>query len=942
MSPEESLPRFVVGIDLGTTNSALSFVDTSAADWQVQTFPILQVVAPGEVAPREILPSFTYFPAAHEFTAGAVNLPWDQEPAKQVVGVFAREQGKLVPGRVVESAKSWLCHSGVDRTSALLPWRGAEDVPRQSPVEISAGYLRHLRLAWNHAHPEFPLEEQDVVITLPASFDQVARELTVEAAKRAGLPRVFLIEEPQAAFYSWLHQHARNWPEIVHLGQNILVCDVGGGTTDFTLIRVREQSGQIQFQRIAVGDHLILGGDNLDLALAHHLEPQFANGRQLEPRQWGSLVRVCRQIKEELLSSVSPAAVSATIPGSGSRLVGGSLTQEVTRDTVQTVLLEGFFPPVKLDEQPQRQRSGFQEFGLPYATDPAVTRHLASFLRHQLPSADQEANGNPARPDIVLFNGGVFLSDLIQQRIIDVIINWYAGESSDWKPLVLENPRHDLAVSRGAAYYGMVRRDRGIRISAGLPRTYYIGVDGTSGNNGDGQTAPTESMRALCVLPAGIEPGTTVDLPDRVFSLTVATPVEFPLFHSSLRLTDPVGALIPIEREQLTPLPPIRTVLRFKKEKQAATLRVRLQARLTEIGTMQVWCHEVDGSRSWQLQFDVRAATQTDQSGHLGEGEAAGVLDEETVNEVRQLLHDTFGPNGKERPGGVVRRISTLLDLSREKWPPAFLRQLWETLIQLESGRKKSAEHESRWLNLLGFSLRPGYGLALDDSRVAETWKLLRGRLLHPGPAMLNEWGVLWRRLSGGLTGGQQQALANPLLTSIREEQRRARSSSARKRVPAGQESAESWRLLGSLERLPSAWKHEIGQRAIELLEQGDSPALEPALLWALQRLGARDPVYGPLNEVVDAEVVSQWLREVTRSRNPTSLHFLAVMQMSRLTGDRYRDLSPEDRERAANWISAHGGPDDYVTLIREGGSLAAETSNQILGDALPVGLRLH
>ncbi|WP_437192748.1 Hsp70 family protein [Planctomicrobium sp. SH527] len=931
-SSEQTPSRFVIGIDLGTTNSAVCFVDTQVEKWQVQTFSVPQLIAPGEIEARETLPSFSYIAAAHEFPVGSLNMPWDVNDRNDAVGVFAREQGKLVPGRVVESAKSWLCHSGVDRTSALLPWRASEDVPRRSPVEVSASFLAQMREAWNSANPEFPMEQQDVVVTLPASFDEVARELTVDAAKRAGIPRIMLVEEPQAAFYSWLHEHADRWQETVSPGQNILVCDIGGGTTDFTLIRVREHATQqVQFHRVAVGEHLILGGDNLDLALAHFLEPRLAQGKQLEPRQWGSLVRICRHAKEVLFSENAPESYVVTIPGSGTRLIGGALSVELTRDEAIGVLLEGFFPKVKLTDRPEKQRSGFQEFGLPYATDPAVTKYLASFLSTHLKSGlDLDEKGSD-RPDIILFNGGAFLSPLIQERVLDVVCEWYSERGTGWAPIVLENPRHDLAVARGAAYYGMVRRNQGIRIAAGLPRTYYIGVGAESGE-----------LQALCLLPAGTEPGVTVQLPDHTFTLTVAAPVEFPLFHSSLRLTDPPGTLVPVEREQLTALPPIRTVLRFGKEKQATTLNVNLYASLTEIGTMQVWCREVDGPRIWQLQFDVRAATQTDQSGHSGAGESAGVLDEASVDQVRTLLKETFSPPFSQKPGGLAKRIAQMLDLSRDAWPPALLRQIWEILLEVESGRKKSGEHEGRWLNLLGFSLRPGYGVALDDWRVAETWKQLRGKLAYPGAANLNEWWILWRRVAGGLTGGQQQALANPLMTSFKEEMRRTRNTGKERKGSAGLEPLEPWRLLGSLERLPAGWKHELGEIAFWLLAQPERSALSPALIWTIGRLGARELMYGTLGDVVDVNVAAEWARKLLNERHPNENHFLAMMQLSRKTGDRYRDLSEADRVKIVKWMESHSAPERLIELVREVGEMAGETSAMIFGDSLPVGLQLR
>ena len=450
---ETAHSRYVVGFDLGTTNSAVTYVDTAEEPWQVRVFAAPQLVAAGQYEARETLPSFHYQPGAGELPPAALRLPWtsaasDDSPP-HVVGVFARDHGAVAPGRLVSSAKSWLCHSGVDRTAALLPWHGAADVQRLSPVEVSARYLAHVRAAWDHRFPKFPLAEQDFVLTLPASFDEVARELTVKAAALAGLPRVVLIEEPQAAFYAWIDHNRDRWEQLVKPGQKILICDIGGGTSDFTLIRVRRgEGGKVQFHRVAVGDHLILGGDNLDLALAHYLEQRLinvsgtlrvppANGTRsvpdtLEPRQWAMLVQRSRQLKETLLGPNPPEHVTLHLPWSGSRLIGGGKQIEVSRSEVHELLVEGFFPLVPLDAKPSRRSSGFQEFGLPYAADPAVTRYLAAFLtahRHVAMEDVQLPPGqDPARPDIVLFNGGLFESPVLRQRMIDSLKHMFGGD----------------------------------------------------------------------------------------------------------------------------------------------------------------------------------------------------------------------------------------------------------------------------------------------------------------------------------------------------------------------------------------------------------------------------------------------------------------------------------------------------------------------------------
>ena len=895
-------PRYVVGIDLGTTNSAACFVDTSRDAWRVETFHIPQLIAPGQTEARETLPSFHYQATQGEFPQAALRLPWSGKSERTFVGLLAREQGKQVPGRVIDSAKSWLCHPGVDRTSPLLPWRGADDVAQLSPVEVSAAYLSHIRAAWNHAHPNDPFELQEIVVTLPASFDEVARELTVDAARKAGIARVHLIEEPQAAFYQWINAHRDDWSERVQPGQNVLVCDVGGGTSDFTLIRVRSHPTEnVQFHRVAVGTHLILGGDNLDLALAQRIEQRLTGGESLPARSWGSLVRICRQVKETLLSADAPESYAVMLPGGGAKLIGGGLSAEVTRDEVRDWLLEGFFPQVALTDRPQQSVSGFQEFGLPYAPDPGVTRYLAAFLddHFSVRHADDDAESSP-RPDVVLFNGGVFVSPVIRERVIDSIRNWFAAGDPDWSPLVLENDRHDLAVARGAAYYGMVRRGEGVRIAAGLPRTYYIGV------------GRADELHALCLVPAGVEPGYETSLDQQELTLTVAAPVEFPLFHSSLRQTDAVGALVPIEREQMSPLPPIRTVIKSRKHQQGAAIAVHLHARLTEIGTLQLWCSEVNGNRSWQLQFDVRSATQTDVAAHTGTGEAAGVLDQESWEGCRQIIEATFGPDAEQKPGGLPKRIARGLDMSRDDWPPALLRQIWEVLMDLEDARNRSAEHEARWLNLLGFSMRPGFGLALDDWRVSETWKLLQGRLLHPGPTTLSEWWILWRRLAGGLTTGQQQAIANPLLTNLRDDFRRSAKAGRQSRPLRGvntHELSESWRMLGSLERLTVRTKEDLGRMILHWIDDPHRAAIRSALTWALGRIGSRDPFHGPLNRAVPIDVAGDWIEYLVAGRERNPDRQLAVMLISRRTGDRYRDIDESLRNHVLNWLSETEAP---------------------------------
>jgi len=910
--------RFVVGIDLGTTNSAVACVDTVRADRDVEDVPLPQLVAPGRVEPRDTLPSFHYQPAAGELPAGALRLLWHAGEPDHAVGVFARDHGAAVPGRLITSAKSWLSHAGVDRTAPLLPWHGAADVPRLSPVEASGRYLAHMRAAWDHRHPAHPLEAQEVVLTVPASFDEVARELTVEAAARAGLPRVVLLEEPQAAFYHWIQRQGEKWAERVAAGQRVLVCDVGGGTSDFTLIEVHASSsgsgagGGLRFHRVAAGEHLILGGDNLDLALAHEVERRLGPEGELSPHDWGVLVRRCREAKERLLGETPPDRFAVNVAVAGTRLIGRSRQVELGRAEAEALLVDGFFPLVGPDAVPAARRAGFQEFGLPYAPDPSITRYLAAFLRAHLPAG--------AAPDLLLLNGGVFASPALQRRLAEVLQSWY-GEG---RPERLASERLDLAVARGAAYYGLVRRGEGVRISGGLAQAYYVGV----------ARREATAAEAVCLLPAGTEEGEETELP-QTFELLIRQPAEFPLFLSTTRTGDRAGALVVVDPRELAPLPPIRTVLQAGKRSAAAAVPVRLHARRTEIGTLDLWCAELSGDRRWRLQFDARGGPRGGRGADTA-GEAGGILDEEVRTRAADLVRQAFEPapgSPAADPGGLVKRLEAATELGRAEWPPTLLRSLWDALREAGDGRRRSPAHETRWLNLTGYALRPGFGLALDDWRVAQTWRLFAGGVAHPrNEGCRAEWWILWRRTAGGMTAGQQQTLAGPLAAALREPASRT----------GLHERAEVWRLLGALELLPASAKVELGGLALDLAGRSREPVLREAALWALGRLGARVPVYGPLNALVPAEVVEDWVGRLVALGLPDPGAPFHLVQLARRTGDRYRDLPATRRQAVAAWLVERGAAAHHVELVREGGPLREDEQRLVLGDALPRGLQIE
>lgn len=917
--------RYVVGIDLGTTNSALCFVDTDQRPWRVETFRITQWVDVGVHEQRETLPSFHYQLTSDEAKAVAWQLPWQASPDDQSVGVFARDAGHRHPGRRIASAKSWLSHDGVDRSADFLPWHGDSDVARMSPVEASSKYLAHLRDAWDHAHPDQPLSQQDVVITLPASFDEVARELTVLAAKRAGLNRVYLIEEPQAAFYAWIDSQGDQWHQRISAGQMILVCDIGGGTTDFTLIRVQPagaDSGQVQFHRVAVGKHLILGGDNLDLALAKKCEEKLVRDgivSSLSPDQWDRLVQVARTAKETMLSSERPEVYTLSLPSQGSKLIGGAIQVSLTAAEIDAVLVDGFFPVVTFAERPARIESGFREFGLPYAADPAVTKHLAAFLHeHRRSGLAEDDHASDDRPAWLLFNGGVMAAPALRERISQSIGLWLRlPTETSWRPEILASPRLDLAVAHGAAYYGMVRRGEGVKITANLGRSYYMQVD-------------HDPPRAICLIPGSAQAGERFETDKYPLELQLGEPVQFPLWSSSTRLADRAGEMIVINEGEASRLPPIYTALTLGKRRENKTIRVKIQSELSEIGTVGMWCVDIDTDRRWQLDFDIRSTLETDRTAHEGAGEAAGIVDDDTVDRCRTVIEQVFVAC-KLDPTKLIQALQDACAMKREAWPPSLLRKMWQMLIDLENGRRHSPQHEARWLNLLGYCLRPGYGVAVDDWRVSKSWKTVYGKLVFAKAQSRNESLILWRRIAGGMSAGQQQQLAGPLFSALRDKGLRLEN----------QELAETWRLIASLERLSINEKRQLAEAALHELSRKKSEPLRPALLWAVGRLGSRVPVYGPLNTTVGRQEVEQWVAKLLRFGFQDKAMMTALVQLARKTGDRYRDLSQETCEAVVQQLNVFEAPASYVDLVRHGGTLTSEQETAVFGETLPLGIRL-
>ncbi len=952
---EPSMSRYAVGIDLGTTHTVVAYADEEAPQAPLQVFPIDQLVAPGEVAARPLLTSMRYHPADGELADEDRILPWQLAAAadaggeveetgavektgavkKAIIGALARELGSKVPGRLVTSAKSWLSHPGVDRTAAILPWGAAPEVPQVSPLDASAGYLSHVRRAWNHRFPNDPLEHQDIVLTVPASFDEVARRLTVEAARRGGLPRVRLVEEPQAACYDWLARHAETLGQALSGVRTLLICDVGGGTTDLTLIRVEHADGHPRLVRIGVGEHLMLGGDNMDLALAHIAERRLVEaGGRLGAAQLSQLVQQCRNAKERLLAHQAPKTASVTLVGTGARLIGQARSTELGRDEVQELIVDGFFPRTAPDERPRSRRAALVEFGLPYAADPAITRHLAAFLADH--AADLAAGSHsPATPgavpvpDAVLLNGGVFRSAVLVERLFEILGTW-RGEP----PRALSNDHPDLAVARGAVAYALARQGRGARIGGGSARSYFLMIE----------EAMRDTQRAVCLLPRGSEEGRELRLTERRFSLRLGQPVRFGLLAATGDRCSLPGELVEVDRERFRPLPPLATVLDGPADADVGDARevpVQLAAMLTDIGTLEIDCVATDAApadlkRRWRLEFQLRGQ---------GEKAAAAIPAEfpagfsQAVERIERVYGSRIAGVGPKEAKTLQRDLEKLLG-RRDTWEIPVLRELFGVLWDGVKRRRRSADHERLWFNLAGFCLRPGYGYPLDDWRLRQLRTLYEQGVQYQDEARNQaEWWTLWRRVGGGLDQARQLRIFGDIEGHLHKPG--GRSGKSEKSGKSAQTPAYDAliQLVAGLERLPPEHKARLGEL---LLQAGRRPTDATRRWWALGRLGARVPFYGSVHQVVPRSLAEAWLEQLFgldwRAVAPAAF---AATQLARMSGDRERDLDSAVRERVVVRLRKEKAPQRWIAMVQAVTELDASEEALIFGESLPPGLRL-
>lgn len=914
--------RFTVGIDLGTNHTVVAYAEHASLSQPgqpvIHLLPIAQAVGPGEMASLTLLPSMRYHPSDEELsTADASQAIHQADGMRALIGTYARDLGAQVPGRVVSSAKSWLSHPGVDRTAAILPWGAPEGVPKVSPVDASASYLAHVQTAWQAQFPDAPLADQDVVLTVPASFDEGARSLTLDAATRAGLPHVRLLEEPQAAFHDWLFRHRSTLKASLGKAQRVLVCDVGGGTTDLTLIDVSHQEGEPQLTRVGVGDHLMLGGDNMDLALAHQVERRMGSATHSAPlsaARLAQLVQRCRIAKEQLLRDDAPDHVNVTLLGGGAKLIGGAQTVSLSRSDVQALLVDGFMPRSDLHTQPRKRRSGIVEFGLPYPADPAITHHLAAFLSSQ---------STEALPDTVLLNGGVFHAQALSQRLIDTLSDWAKQPVQ-----VLHNDAPDEAVAKGAVAYALVRAHRvpelGAGIGGGSARSYALVLSDTA-----------TRYEGICLLPRGTAEDTEVVLPDRTFALRLGQAVRFHLVSSVADTPCQAGDLIALDAERFVRLPPITTVLPLPAGQRPTDVQVRLSATMTEVGTLEVHCTRIDDAQQrWRLAFELRSGQAPGQDTiedvtpptHLRLPEAIGLID------------NVFGSQAKAVDTKIVRQLRTRLESllgARETWDLGLLRALHDALWACHKRRRRSAEHERTWLNLTGYCLRPGTGAPLDAWRIEQLWTLFEhGIQYRQDGNNWSEWWTLWRRAAAGLDASQQLQLLELVGEHLMSVQHARRDKD-----PLQSSYDDMVRLVASLERVPATYRAEIGNWLVKRLQACQDKA---HTWWAVGRLGARVSLYGNAENVVPIDTGASWIQTLLSIDWRSVDHAAyAAVSIARVSGDRSRDLPPELRNAVAERLATLQAPAAWQAMVKEHIELDEADQKRSFGEALPVGLRL-
>jgi molecular chaperone DnaK (HSP70) len=906
--------KFSIGIDLGTTNCAMAFSALDVEDSHTEILPVPQWETLTALSDSPTLPSFLYLPSeseaekmfGHEFSG-----------QEWISGRFARKKASESPGRVAHSAKSWLCHHAVDRSAPFLPWR-SDEIPidkRISPIQASALLLEYLRGAWDRRFASGGAQflDQEITVTVPASFDAVAQGLTLDAAKQAGFPEsVRLLEEPQAAFYRWLEQHASlDALKLRETGScHVLVIDIGGGTSDFSLFKITADPGSSlpRIKRITVSDHLLLGGDNIDLTLAHHIQPRLGS-EELSVGQWNFLVARCRDLKERCLASATGEDFAVSVPSQGSSLLAKTLTARIHRTEIESIVLEGFFPACRADDEPSRAQAGLREWALPYAADSAVTRYLADFLR-----------GQP-HVDAMLFNGGSLHPEVLRRRLQEQLARWQGGE----KPFILENPEPNLAVARGAARFGSLVHRRAERIEARAPRAIYLEVQGRK----------TEAGQLVCILPRDAAPEEEFNISLSGLELRLNNLVRFQPYYSTRPNTQPAGSVVSLNDRDFHPLPALQTIAKLTGGRpKSDRLPVRLSARMNELGLLQVACVSADSQvkQSWPLEFNLRpheSGPPKESAIRLDPGVEDARLDAARAR-ISSLFSKPLNKRDKLSATNLLKSLEQIFGTPKANWNWVLIRELWTTLFQHIGARKESIEHEESWLILAGFLLRPGFGADGDQARMEQLWKLHSDGLAFPGKRIQLQQYILWRRVAGGLGRERQAAILEPELPKL----------TTQKNPPS-----ELVRLAGSLERIAQDIKLDLVDRFLECARDlAERQQYCAPFLVSLGLLLNRAPLYAGIEDIIPPASVEH-AYEVLSVLNWAEPELTEIqtlfLRAARVIDDSRFDLPRSLRERIASKLEKSGLAPTKVERIRRFVPVERAERAGLFGESLPPGLVL-
>ena len=950
--------RYIIGIDLGTTNIAVSYIDTEK-NKTIKSFPITQLTNDNEVVENKLFPATYYVADGNRTDKTSLKLPWEtandiQENTNnkniETVGLYALKQGSKEPARFVNSAKSWLCHAGVDRTKNILPWISKDQDWAISPLDATAKYLQHLKQAWNHTlgqnkdlHGDFTLfEKQQIIITVPASFDESARELTIEAANLANLHNITLLEEPLAAFYNWLADNEKEYKNILKKNAKILITDVGGGTTDFSLLEVDDKG---VLNRTASGDHLLLGGDNIDMAIAQIIEQEMGN--KLSSTDWTTLCLRCREAKENLLNDNELEESDIVLFGRGSSLIGGMQKTKFTKNQLNSLLDDGFFVKLPVDIAIPEQKSALRTMNLPYEKDPAITKHLINFLRNAFKItsdsestlfSDLEASQKIVVPNYILFNGGTMIPNQLQNNISSMINEWHRSNNDEASNIeVLDCKDLNLAVANGAAFYGLSRRGEAVQIKSGITKAFYLNL--AAENNNDTQ-------KCLCVAPRGAEENQYFTIDNKTFNAIANSKVQFPLLSSSSRLHDKVGDIIDYNAEELTNVASLNAILMFGKQNNNQTIKTKLESTISSSGVLAITLLSQESEHKWPLHFDVRLLSKDENQMTNEITNNDFIVDQNLISDAEEIINNFFQKNNSLQTKNLNKKLEKIFSLRRKEWPISLLRNLADILLEINFETLEE-KFEKTYLNLTGFCLRPGFGDVEDDLRIQKAWKIFYLSLKSSeNPEGLAEWWIFWRRITAGLKGGHQRTLYQTLIKELMPKG--IYNNKFKNKLHA---KTEMWRTLGALELLTPEQKMGIAKVLLKRLNK-----LEDFEFWVLGRLGNRSLFHAPVNNLLNVnnveKIVNRILTEVKTNqfskKNTVKLDMLlfSLCLLAQKNNNRDIDLKDETFTKIENFVKINCLKEDdcerYFKLLENKiEKKNIQQQSKTFGENLPIGLSL-